>query len=545
MIGTSPSNAVVVLPGALYVAWVAWSKFNRWPPDTRRKPKMPPRAYTWSARFTFFLGVYACAHLALFAMACLFPELVDALINGFFAPEKKSTLSAMGPGERTLFGSFVLTGVIPNIPVLKSMDHRARRWLHDRARIPGHAKALIEALIDESAFRPGTITYGRFLKQMALSLDCDPRRLISGADPILSRFAKLAFFANRLHRWESKPSKKHFLNKNCKLYNFFEEGFQSHQDRVRRYCTIDRTNPLLPEYAVDLDRNTGELLHEALEIICCGINRTTPTKAWHGTEFRFFSLYPELPPPQVLGRETITRTLVGIAAASLLTGMGTYFLHLAMHGTVSFIPAPLQTLQWTAYAILIHGLAITFVSLYHMSRTSYRQAKGYNPTRAQPLSIFQCVVGFLLGVAAGAFLFMTAHLVQQHLSPDARSMNMNVLCWTVCPGATGAFISYYIQSMRRLDLSWYWYALMQGLGTQVSVLLAAALMNSGTVLSGNRPFMLLAGFVVGATIGGIFPVNYKKRLMTLGMLPEQRELLPRDKTRIGGGAKGHGVRERT
>lgn len=533
MISTTALNGVFILVGALYVVWVAWSKFNRWPPSTTKRPEMAPRAYTSATRFMAFLGMYALGYLTVYGAACFAPELVDTLVNDVLSPDPPIAMSAMGKGERALFAAFVLTGFIPNIPALKNMDHRARRYLHDRARIPGSARALIEELSEETTFRPNMSTFDRFRKQIALSLNCAPQQIESGACPTLDRFLKLAYFTNRLHKWESKPSKNQFLSRNCTLYEPFMKSFESLQDKIRRYCTIDRNNPLLPDYEADLDKQTERLLHDALEIICCGINRTTPNKTWHSTEFKFFSLYPELRSPGVLGTETITRTLVGVAGAVLVTGVGTYFLHRAMHGTATIIPEPKETLRWTAYAITIHGLAITLVSLYHMSRSLYLQNKGYNPAKPRPLSVFECVVGFLLGAMAGAFLFLTVHYVRQYISSTVAPMNMNILCWTVCPGATGAFISYYIQSMRRLDLAWYWYALMQGLGTMSSVLLAAVLVNPGTVLAGNRPFMLLAGFVVGATIGGIFPTNYKKRLVALGMRPSGPVLLaPRNNSTV-------------
>ncbi len=518
MLTALAQDSIFIVIGALYVIWVARNKFNRWPPDNARQHDLPPRTYTSYSRFAAFMFVYVCGYLAVFSAACFTPELVDSLANHVLDQENKWNLSRMAQGERALFAAFVLTGLIPNFPMLKKIDHSARRYLHMRAKTPSHAKALVEALSEDSSFRPDPVQYQQFLDRIALSLQCSPQSLLPGNTPSLASFCKLAFLVKRLEKWKAIPSKNQFLNKHHTLYEHFTDRFAVLKEKVRRYCSIMQEHTQLPDYVAAIDEETNLLLHNALELICCGVNRTTPTDAWYSRELKHFSLYPRLSAPPSLGIETITRTLVGIAAIVMLTGIGAYFVQLAMGGNVTFIPTPQQTVLWTLYSIMLHGLAITFVALYHAGRESHYRSKGTTPMRDDSFLVFNCTIGFLLGAAAGAFILMTAHYVQQFFAEGSSNMKMSVLCWTICPGATGVFISYYIQRIRKLDQSWYLYSLLQGLGTMGSVFLAAALIDVSTVFIGYRPYMMLIGFMVGATIGGIFPKHYRKRLVKLGVI---------------------------
>jgi len=145
-----------ILLGALFIALVSKIRFNFWTPKNTGRYSYPPRNFTTWSRFVRSSFLYVLINEIVYFFILISPGTImfidKYLGGGHLEPE---TLKGMGEYS-VLWSIFMLTGVLPNFPLLNKWEHSLREMLHDFAFIPSEAKAVISQLdINYKAFQPG------------------------------------------------------------------------------------------------------------------------------------------------------------------------------------------------------------------------------------------------------------------------------------------------------------------------------------------------------------------------------------------------------
>lgn len=136
-------GALLIIALSLGLLILGFIKFNTWTSDEQQDEpyENPPRHFTTWWRFNCYALLYSSALIVLYLLCVFFPEIVVNIINRFVTDPISIPDNMPKDLQPAIYGMVIC---VPVYAFLLRYDNPWRRWVHEQAFIPDHAKALIK-----------------------------------------------------------------------------------------------------------------------------------------------------------------------------------------------------------------------------------------------------------------------------------------------------------------------------------------------------------------------------------------------------------------
>jgi hypothetical protein len=343
-----------------------------------------------------------------------------------------------------LWVALVLTGLIPNLPVLKEIERKIRKIFHAKAFIPDGAKktanALAGASFDFSLYKtPDVLNSGVF--------HCvDEADFDRSHTSLEYRWARTCALMYRLQRIERAAENAEDIDDQVfivcrKEFEVLKIAFRALDGRIHNYKEGQSNNETVND---ELDAELGAFLRRLYVFIGCAVRLSHQTpqeidgalnrlgfKLRHSDEIRIdWNIF-----------------IVGLPMMALFVFVATLFAPDLFEGypQVKYLPATSHdAFKCASSALLFHSAAaITAIRLRSRWLQDNRWISVWNgaPDGARPLDRYILVA--LAAATSGYFALVCYQLL---IYPPSWQILVSALWWSPLAGLTGFFIAYYFDN---------------------------------------------------------------------------------------------------
>ena len=537
----TPKSAYVVF-GALFIALFAWMRFNTWTDKNISKYSYSPRNFTTWIRFIRSALLYTLITEIFFILLVISPG-TFVFVNKYIGGSNLEYNTLMELGQYSVLWSiFIIAGILPNFPWINKLEMRFREIMHDFAFIPAESRAVISQLeINYSAFKPNDKIIARVLQELDYSIFREEHFQDIG-NSIQHKWCKLSYLNFRLKEWKTFPKINHFFGSALEKFNDFLKQYESLSPEIKNYGnyikTINQnqnTNGFLSGLEQRIDREINILLSKAYSLISIGALATERLPQGRRKAFKFFGLEPYLPDQAFVDWDTNLKSVAAIIISAGLPTVFYYFYFILTQLDSSKLP-PLvpsnsgQALLWTIACVLMHSLTVFSVVFFNIWKkrlfTSKYEDEGSSAIKEKNRFVRISggfIIGFFISFIVLVSLFILPHL-DKLIGNQLVDAASSIALWSTIAAVTGAFVQYYLEVSVHHDRESWKESLMQGAATALAASLVAIIFLDKIWME-VWYFIFFAAtnsFLIGASIGYIFPKGYRRRYKKMSNEDDRR-----------------------
>lgn len=229
----SSSDALEMAIGAVFVAFHAYGRYNT--PSSNRSTTTRPR---FLACFCLYAATLVGLYWLVTVLAWVSPEILIKLIS---VAEAQPTESASGLSVQELFQSpittaLIFTALLPNFPLLKSVDQHLLRLFWDLAEIPGHAVKLAHRMY-RAPYYIHPAKYDEIVREAkTYDIELPPGSLKDHSSPAYAwaRLCSLLLDIRHWHESQNHRYQRFFLSREQEIEELMM-GFATYSSRIAAY----------------------------------------------------------------------------------------------------------------------------------------------------------------------------------------------------------------------------------------------------------------------------------------------------------------------
>lgn len=528
-------ETALAIIGAIVIFTIYYARFNAWGPNEDKvNSGAIPRHYTTWGLYTRFGILYALSYELLFAFILYFPEVTHTLLE--YTSQKK--IISEGFDKKTFFenvalwGTIIITAIIPNLPKWCNPDHVLKKYFHKKAFITSQATSIIEDLanrfetfeanddiIDEVIeLSPGVMTTVDFQQQV---------------NTLKHKWAKLCYLEYQFKGWQGWRDISRFMEGYQKDREVIEQKLKTLKERHSAYLnyinevkatTKEENGSLIEMLEEELSAKVDEVLEAYYTLISCGILATYKTPSKRSAAFDRFGLKPRENATIPIDTDTIIKIIGVVVLSTLVTAIIYFGLYDTDVLKENKIPHPkdyIDATVWSVLSLLLQGGAI-FISIFinnlwlkYQNETATGDSVRYHLLKPSLLRRMTCAIASYL---VGLLVITGFVLLRNTLTLE---VFYKLLPWPILSAVTGYFIAYYLgvtknEQVQKAALSTkqLWMSgLTQGTISALCGVFAVMLFFNHKIGATELPFMTFVTtitFIIGLGIGYIFPEGVSK-----------------------------------
>jgi hypothetical protein len=504
---TNPTTVVYLVLGTVAIAFYSWEKFSESTIKAEQDDfvsQLLPRYLATHEEYSRALFWYMASMIGLFfILSAIGPRLLPDLSKDL--SKDLSNDAANAP----LLVALLMVGVLPNVPLLQNLELGIRRFWHERAFIPGAARAIAETLraanFDFSAYKSAAVLASPSLRGVA-STDFEALR-----GSIEYMWARLSCLAHELERRRDAGETEMFDEEMLDRCSSDLDNITSKRRALEADIALYRQ-----EKARDPFYDNNELrnaiisaLKKLYVLLGCAVRLKTSPTADANAAFRSFGfvLGPSSRPRGnrdliIVGLTAMTASLLILAFVALVasSGFGLW------QASAYFLKKPQEPFIWSLSALLVHGVAIMTADWMRMRLLRKGRWFAIAGQERQPITANYIRVALCCAATGYAVMYLWGLILQ----PPTIDFAIGTAPFALLPAATGAFYGYHLDNVelgRRP--SRLWEIGLQTLVTALCGLVAAPVwLALGGDVAGNADYIVLVtlfGAVVGASLASTIP----------------------------------------
>lgn len=508
------------------IVWlVTANNFNSWTQKTAEKYGYiyPPRYYTTFIRFRFYQDLYIFAMMAGYVLLVYAPELLEAL--GTISPSQLEKFS----NNSFLWGALIITGVIPNFPVIQKAENMLRDTLQEWAFIPFEAQRIMAVLKDEgNAFAPKLADIEKVRSKIGRDKNRESDFTNNRTDLPRHKWCKLSYLYMMITRLRKERLYiKFFGSCGKQLYKNLEKDYRNlKKDIEQRLAIIEQNNQadkegkLIAPVREETMEKLDTLLDSCYKLISCGILTTAKLQKNRDDAFEMFGLRSKpFEGTRSINWNMVLKSCMVVFLSAFLPTILYYHAFKIMKITPDIYPASgLEALLWSVVGLMMFGIGLVGsilverVVLQQNSR-NWRERKWDEWGDPENITLHCCysaVIGYGIGLCV-----ISIYTLLESKGQITAGQGKTILLYPLIPAATSYLVTHFMETPRDLFLKKYSRRTAETFSLFI-LNMSAAILVLLTIYENIDPwsflYVVLTAGLIGAGIGYTFIEPYRHYL---------------------------------